>query len=140
MPNRIQMSQETTDLLIAAGKSQWLRARQEKVNAKGKGELQTYWLDVHHDSAVRSTSSGGNSAESEKHHDKDQQASSTPVHSVMAAPISFITDHPAEIRSNGSVPARAHIMQACPRETGIWHNFQWPASCCAPFKEGRSYP
>ena len=107
MPNRIQMSQETTDLLIAAGKSQWLRARQEKVNAKGKGELQTYWLDVHHDSAVRSTSSGGNSAESEKHHDKDQQASSTPVHSVMAAPISTAAEkHQRLISWNTDILAR----------------------------------
>jgi len=48
-PNKIQMSQETADLLIAAGKTQWLTARKEKVNAKGKGELQTYWLELHED-------------------------------------------------------------------------------------------
>jgi hypothetical protein len=42
---RIQVSQETADLLMAAGKSHWLKPREELVVAKGKGELKTYWLD-----------------------------------------------------------------------------------------------
>lgn len=44
--DRVQVSQETADLLIAAGKRHWVKAREEKVYAKGKGELQTYWLSV----------------------------------------------------------------------------------------------
>ena len=44
LPNRIQVSQETADLLIMAGKADWLQTRPDKVIAKGKGELQTYWL------------------------------------------------------------------------------------------------
>jgi class 3 adenylate cyclase len=43
---RIHVSQETADLLVAAGKSKWVKKREEKVVAKGKGELQTYWLDT----------------------------------------------------------------------------------------------
>jgi class 3 adenylate cyclase len=42
---RIQVSQETADLLMAAGKAHWLKPRDEKVVAKGKGEMKTYWLD-----------------------------------------------------------------------------------------------
>lgn len=42
---KIQVSQETADLLMAAGKSHWLKPRDELVLAKGKGELKTYWLD-----------------------------------------------------------------------------------------------
>jgi 3'5'-cyclic nucleotide phosphodiesterase/Adenylate and Guanylate cyclase catalytic domain len=42
---KIQISQETADLLMAAGKSHWLKGRDEAVVAKGKGELKTYWLD-----------------------------------------------------------------------------------------------
>jgi class 3 adenylate cyclase len=42
---KIQVSQETADLLIAAGKSHWLKPRNEVVVAKGKGEMKTYWLD-----------------------------------------------------------------------------------------------
>eukprot|EP00977_Amphora_coffeiformis_P006818 scaffold1498_cov163-Amphora_coffeaeformis.AAC.10 len=42
--NRIHVSQDTADLLQASGKSHWLQMRKERVCAKGKGELQTYWL------------------------------------------------------------------------------------------------
>eukprot|EP00522_Entomoneis_paludosa_P017187 CAMPEP_0172444826 /NCGR_PEP_ID=MMETSP1065-20121228/4825_1 /TAXON_ID=265537 /ORGANISM="Amphiprora paludosa, Strain CCMP125" /LENGTH=1178 /DNA_ID=CAMNT_0013195527 /DNA_START=75 /DNA_END=3611 /DNA_ORIENTATION=+ len=45
LPNKVHISQETADLLTAAGKSAWLRTRRETVVAKGKGELQTYWLE-----------------------------------------------------------------------------------------------
>ena len=44
MTNRIQISQETATLLIADGKEDWIKPRETKVVAKGKGELQTYWL------------------------------------------------------------------------------------------------
>jgi class 3 adenylate cyclase len=45
-PSRIQVSQECADLLISAGKTNWVKEREEKVRAKGKGELTTctyYW-------------------------------------------------------------------------------------------------
>jgi len=42
---RIQISQETADLVMAAGKAHWLKPREEAVVAKGKGSLKTYWLD-----------------------------------------------------------------------------------------------
>jgi len=45
-PSQVHVSQETADLLTAAGKGQWLTKREDKVMAKGKGELQTYWLSV----------------------------------------------------------------------------------------------
>jgi Adenylate and Guanylate cyclase catalytic domain/3'5'-cyclic nucleotide phosphodiesterase len=44
--DKIQCSQSTADLLKAAGKGSWVKARDELVNAKGKGQLQTYWIDV----------------------------------------------------------------------------------------------
>lgn len=44
--SRIHLSQETADLLIAAGKSVWVTARSDKIIAKGKGEMQTYWLEA----------------------------------------------------------------------------------------------
>ena len=73
MQNKIQVSQTTADSLVAGGKrygcdiiissrcicivlnvmsffivsiSHWLRLRDEKIVAKGKGEMVTYWLDV----------------------------------------------------------------------------------------------
>ena len=43
--NKIQVSQATADLLEDAGKSHWLRSREDAVKAKGKGVLSTFWLN-----------------------------------------------------------------------------------------------
>lgn len=42
---KIQISKETAALLTEAGKHYWLIPRKEGVEAKGKGSLQTYWVD-----------------------------------------------------------------------------------------------
>jgi len=42
--NMIQVSQDTADLLTSAGKGHWLVPRDNPVSAKGKGLVQTYWL------------------------------------------------------------------------------------------------
>ena len=44
--DRIQCSQATADMLKDKGKTHWLRPREKKVHAKGKGELQTYWIEI----------------------------------------------------------------------------------------------
>ena len=44
--DKIQISQETADLLISAGKTQWVKEREDVVVAKGKGALKTFWLDI----------------------------------------------------------------------------------------------
>jgi class 3 adenylate cyclase len=41
---RIHVSQETVDELIVKGKANWITRRKDKIVAKGKGELQTYWV------------------------------------------------------------------------------------------------
>jgi hypothetical protein len=43
---RIQVSEASAELLIAAGKGHWVTARDELVAAKGKGDMQTYWVTV----------------------------------------------------------------------------------------------
>jgi hypothetical protein len=43
-PNRIQLSQATANSLTELGKDGWIRKRQDLVQAKGKGLVQTYWL------------------------------------------------------------------------------------------------
>jgi class 3 adenylate cyclase len=50
--NLIQVSQTTAELLIAAGKEHWVNPRDELVEAKGKGKMQTYWVEP------KNTSSG----------------------------------------------------------------------------------
>jgi Adenylate and Guanylate cyclase catalytic domain len=44
-PGRIQCSPKTADLLTGAGKGSWVVKRDEMVQAKGKGMLQTYWVE-----------------------------------------------------------------------------------------------
>ena len=41
---QIQCSQATADLLTGAGNSEWLAVREEYVDVKGKGLVQTYWI------------------------------------------------------------------------------------------------
>jgi len=43
--NKIQVSQATADLLRISRKSHWLQARDEMVEAKGKGLMITYWVE-----------------------------------------------------------------------------------------------
>lgn len=57
--NRIHLSEETADLLAIAGKSHWLRSRDQMVTAKGKGKLQTYWLMTKEEEAALKVSTHG---------------------------------------------------------------------------------
>ena len=45
LPGRIHISSETQELLVKAGKQSWIVKREELIDAKGKGLLQTAWLD-----------------------------------------------------------------------------------------------
>ena len=44
-PNRIHASEATANLLIQAGKTHWVKPREDTVVAKGKGELKTFWIE-----------------------------------------------------------------------------------------------
>ena len=41
----IQVSQATADLLTQLGKESWIRPREDLVEVKGKGKMQTYWVE-----------------------------------------------------------------------------------------------
>jgi hypothetical protein len=43
--SRIHVSEKTAELIRAAGKSHWVSKREDLVSAKGKGKLQTYWIE-----------------------------------------------------------------------------------------------
>jgi class 3 adenylate cyclase len=55
--DRIQVSEHTAKLLRDAGKEDWLIAREDKVMAKGKGEMQTSWLCVNGSAITSDTGS-----------------------------------------------------------------------------------
>jgi len=65
VPNRIQISMETANLLIASGREKWLIPRETKVAAKGKGELSTFFLQIQ-DSAKGSTVSKNDRKQSQE--------------------------------------------------------------------------
>jgi hypothetical protein len=46
------------DLITAAGKESWLTKREEMIEAKGKGKMQTWWVDPTTSSRAGSTFSG----------------------------------------------------------------------------------
>jgi hypothetical protein len=54
--NKIQVSQKTAELIISGGHSDWVTPRESLVFAKGKGELQTYWLAPQNSSSGSQTS------------------------------------------------------------------------------------
>eukprot|EP00529_Nitzschia_sp_RCC80_P008238 CAMPEP_0113455580 /NCGR_PEP_ID=MMETSP0014_2-20120614/8448_1 /TAXON_ID=2857 /ORGANISM="Nitzschia sp." /LENGTH=1213 /DNA_ID=CAMNT_0000347013 /DNA_START=398 /DNA_END=4036 /DNA_ORIENTATION=+ /assembly_acc=CAM_ASM_000159 len=59
MGDKIHISHETAELLHKAGKSSWLRRRTDTVLAKGKGEMQTYWLVTDEEIASGALLDGG---------------------------------------------------------------------------------
>jgi hypothetical protein len=61
--NKIQVSAETKRLLEESGKGHWLQRRQDIVVAKGKGLMETYWLNPR---AKR-----GSSVTSDQSHEKE---------------------------------------------------------------------
>jgi hypothetical protein len=54
----IHLSQETANLLIAAGKAKWVTQREDRVIAKGKGELTTFFLEMTRSQSSSSVHSG----------------------------------------------------------------------------------
>uniref|UniRef100_A0A7S3L4M9 Phosphodiesterase n=1 Tax=Amphora coffeiformis TaxID=265554 RepID=A0A7S3L4M9_9STRA len=63
-PGRIQLSKETGELVIAAGKGHWIEKREEKVEAKGKGALETFFLKQNYNRQPGSSSGHDNSESS----------------------------------------------------------------------------
>ena len=70
--NRIHISQETADLLCASGKSHWVQAREDKIVAKGKGELQTFWLTVKKQSGGSTTERSDDNSEVDEDAETEQ--------------------------------------------------------------------
>jgi hypothetical protein len=71
LPNKIQVSQETADLLREHGKENQLEPRTDLVLAKGKGCLETFWLKL------RQPRYSGNADTTNHSHSSDVSASAT---------------------------------------------------------------
>lgn len=68
---RVHVSKETAQLLIRAGKESWIYPREEKVYAKGKGELETFFLHLGASHSSDQQSSNGGSDKLSSHFDDD---------------------------------------------------------------------
>jgi len=75
---KIHVSQETADLLVAAGKGPWLIKREDKVFAKGKGQLETFWLSTKIRKETETTSSSGDHSTTGRN-DEDMELSQVAV-------------------------------------------------------------
>jgi Adenylate and Guanylate cyclase catalytic domain len=60
-PWKIHASEATAELLRQAGKGDWLRAREELVEAKGKGTMQTYWVELRGEGTLMTRTTEGSS-------------------------------------------------------------------------------
>ena len=93
--DRIQLSEETANLLKEAGKKHWLVEREDKIFAKGKGEMQTHWLDI-----VKATNRGSESLSTTTRSDISESNNSDEV--SVNADIDFKTQKPAKSLSDSS--------------------------------------
>ena len=60
LAGQIHISEETAHVLMAKGKSHWVTPREDQLDVKGKGLLQTFWVvNRKHREALRAESSAG---------------------------------------------------------------------------------
>ena len=60
-PGQVHLSGATADLLVKSGKQHWIVQREDKIVAKGKGEMQTYWVNIEKSPGSRASSMRSNS-------------------------------------------------------------------------------
>ena len=68
---RIHLSESTAQLLIASGKEFWLEKREDLIQAKGKGEMQTYWVKANLDTTLTSMASSSHDDDDNDDDDDD---------------------------------------------------------------------
>lgn len=78
IPNMVQISQETADLLVVGNKKHWFEPRTEKIQAKGKGALTTYFLKMNHGIDRKSSTMSSSSSHSSS---TDDASTSGSLHS-----------------------------------------------------------
>lgn len=88
-PDRIQVSQDTADLIIAAGKQHWVTSREDKVNAKGKGLMQTYFLEIRKNNTGSSVGHSDSIADSTEYTDQLIDVTQSNTHSDEFSPMTL---------------------------------------------------
>ena len=70
--NKIHVTQATADLLIRDGKHHWVTRRKEAIQAKGKGMVQTFWVEPKQTDSMASDDEDGISASSDSSESMDE--------------------------------------------------------------------
>jgi Adenylate and Guanylate cyclase catalytic domain len=102
LKGRIQVSQETSALLFQAGRS--LSPREEMIEAKGKGLLQTYWLDVPTPERRKTSIAGTTSTNDDTEcSEVDQQGPRMPSQTALSSRLDEETSRLVEWNANNLV-------------------------------------
>jgi class 3 adenylate cyclase len=73
LAGQIHISEDTAKALMAKGKAHWVAPREDQVNVKGKGLLNTFWVVNRKDrESARAESSAGHTDEDGVHYEMDQ--------------------------------------------------------------------
>lgn len=102
---RIQVSQATADDLTMSGKKSWLVPRKEIISAKGKGDMQTYFV------VVKQKGTGTSTSDSNEDMSVDDQVSE-PISEQFSEPVSD------RIEGRRSIPPSVNSYRGC--ETEVW--------------------
>jgi len=89
--SRIQVSQSTADELGLHGKSNWIAPREDKVFAKGKGEMQTYFVVI---------KGRGTNSSSQTSHDKQDIGASYQSNEVEAVDVSNCSERKRSVSTS----------------------------------------
>jgi hypothetical protein len=74
IPNKIHVSEATAKALVALGKHNWLTMRDEQIDVKGKGLMQTYFVEPVNDTAGRTRRrNGSNDSQLTSSSEKDRR-------------------------------------------------------------------
>lgn len=95
-PGMIQASKATAELLIKAGKENWVTPRADRVSAKGKGQMETYWIE--------SNKSGRNSIQN---HAASSEDDLSDVLDALVDPIDRLADELYDPLSDASKVAKS---------------------------------
>lgn len=99
--NKIQVSHETAELLIAAGREKWVTERSDKILAKGKGVLQTYFLNL------RAGSSESGSTKAPSQADSHGSKSVSPGENRLKPTLSRVEEDTGGCDDGDSLPKKA---------------------------------
>lgn len=99
---RIHVSQKTANCLAAAGKEHWFMHREDKINAKGLGELSTYWIDP---KAIEISTKRIKRRSSNPSESKDDDDGDVVDHPTLRAATEFENNRYREDACNGRIAA-----------------------------------